>query len=255
MMYKCICGREFDNSQKINAHKKHCLVYLGKDAHSEEYINQMSRMSKIANEHKTQKTKERKEKELEQWISEKHTCEHCGKVMVEKYSTGRFCSRSCANSRIRTNEIKEKISKSVVNSIIEDNIKIPKHRHVSGRYNGIRCDSSLELIFLIYCLDHNIEIERCKFSFPYNKDGYTRHYLPDFYLPKENLIVEIKPTKKQLRDTSRDEDLDIKERSVDARYNYKMIYDSDNNKYLDYFIDKYNTNKASYKEVCRKLLT
>lgn len=66
MIYKCICGKEFDNSQKINAHKKHCLVYLGKDIHSEEYINQMRRMSKIANEHKTQKTKERKEKELQQ---------------------------------------------------------------------------------------------------------------------------------------------------------------------------------------------
>ena len=43
-------------------------------------------------------------------------CEKCGKPVYErigKYDTGRFCSRSCANSRIRTDEIKKKISDSV----------------------------------------------------------------------------------------------------------------------------------------------
>lgn len=42
-------------------------------------------------------------------------CEKCGKPVYErigKYDTGRFCSRSCANSRVRTDEIKKKISDS-----------------------------------------------------------------------------------------------------------------------------------------------
>ena len=31
----------------------------------------------------------------------------------------------------------------------------------SGWYRGIHCDSSWELAFVIYYLDHNINIERC----------------------------------------------------------------------------------------------
>ena len=40
-------------------------------------------------------------------------CEKCGKELFVKYGSGRFCSRSCANSRNITSEQKEKISKSV----------------------------------------------------------------------------------------------------------------------------------------------
>jgi very-short-patch-repair endonuclease len=41
-----------------------------------------------------------------------YICEKCGKQVEQKYGSGRFCSRSCANSRIRTEEIKNKISDS-----------------------------------------------------------------------------------------------------------------------------------------------
>lgn len=43
-------------------------------------------------------------------------CERCSKEFEGKYSkwvTGRFCSRSCANARIHSEETKIKISKSV----------------------------------------------------------------------------------------------------------------------------------------------
>ena len=36
--------------------------------------------------------------------------------MTEKFGSGRFCSRSCANSRFRNNEIRIKISDSVSES-------------------------------------------------------------------------------------------------------------------------------------------
>lgn len=51
-----------------------------------------------------------------------YICEHCGKEFEEDFRKSsykelpRFCSRACANSRIRTPEIKEKISFSVKNS-------------------------------------------------------------------------------------------------------------------------------------------
>lgn len=39
-------------------------------------------------------------------------CEKCGKPVYERIGIGRFCSRSCANSRIKSEETKKKISDS-----------------------------------------------------------------------------------------------------------------------------------------------
>ena len=38
-------------------------------------------------------------------------CEKCGKKHNGTFGSGRFCSRSCANSRIISNDLKERISK------------------------------------------------------------------------------------------------------------------------------------------------
>lgn len=41
---------------------------------------------------------EAKAAELQAWIDVKHTCEWCGKVMVEKYAKGKYCSSHCTYS-------------------------------------------------------------------------------------------------------------------------------------------------------------
>ena len=40
-------------------------------------------------------------------------CEKCGKEIDGSFGSGRFCSRSCANSRIRTEELKQRVSKKL----------------------------------------------------------------------------------------------------------------------------------------------
>jgi hypothetical protein len=42
-----------------------------------------------------------------------YTCEKCGKVSEEKFGSGRFCSRACANSRAHSAETKERIRQGV----------------------------------------------------------------------------------------------------------------------------------------------
>ena len=44
-----------------------------------------------------------------------YICEHCGKIVEEcdKFGSGRFCSRSCANSHNHSEETKAKISASI----------------------------------------------------------------------------------------------------------------------------------------------
>lgn len=69
-------------------------------------------------------------------------------------------------------------------------------RHGSGRgkkgyYNGIWCDSTYELAYLIYCQDHQIPIKRYEGWFNYtDADGVQRRYYPDFEV--EGVIVEVK---------------------------------------------------------------
>ena len=41
-------------------------------------------------------------------------CEHCGKEHDGSFGSGRFCCRSCANSRHYSKKIKDKISKGVI---------------------------------------------------------------------------------------------------------------------------------------------
>jgi len=43
-------------------------------------------------------------------------CKKCGKEHDGSFGSGKFCSRACANSRIRTEETKKKISKGVLKS-------------------------------------------------------------------------------------------------------------------------------------------
>lgn len=42
-------------------------------------------------------------------------CERCGKEHDGSFGTGRFCSRSCANTRVHSKETKEKTSKTLKN--------------------------------------------------------------------------------------------------------------------------------------------
>jgi len=61
-----------------------------------------------------------------------------------------------------------------------------------GFYKGIKCDSSWELAFVMYNLDHNIEFKRNEEYFEYfDVNGKKHLYFPDFVL-SDGTYVEIK---------------------------------------------------------------
>lgn len=60
-----------------------------------------------------------------------------------------------------------------------------------GWYKGYWCDSSWELAWVIYSLDHNIKFERCKEKFKYIFKNKIHHYYPDFKL-EDGTYIEIK---------------------------------------------------------------
>lgn len=63
-------------------------------------------------------------------------------------------------------------------------------RGKKGWYKGIFCDSSWELAYLIYCLDHNKNIKRNTEIRNYIFKGKKGKYIPDFIV--DDKLVEIK---------------------------------------------------------------
>ncbi len=59
-----------------------------------------------------------------------------------------------------------------------------------GWYSGIYCASSWQLAYVIYCLQHNINISRCTQKRTYYIEGQVHQYNPDFVV--ENKIIQIK---------------------------------------------------------------
>jgi hypothetical protein len=74
--------------------------------------------------------------------------------------------------------------------------RLGQYRRGSGRgkkgwYKGHWCDSSYELAFIIYALDHGLAFERNLRAFPYTFEGRSRHWIPDFRLT-DGTYLEIK---------------------------------------------------------------
>jgi hypothetical protein len=180
-------------------------------------------------------------------------CEKCGKEHNGTFGSGRFCSRSCANGHIHSEECKLHIGNGVKNSekykkgmnkrfpdpvfikisckqcgkIIRQSkygyglcqncydksemkrltaiksLKIAKENGknigglrkgsgvgIKGWYKGFYCRSTWELAWLIYQLDHGIEVKQCKECFEYKVNGEIHKYYSDFIINGE--YVEIK---------------------------------------------------------------
>ena len=101
--YKCECGKEFDNPQKFNGHKSHCkihqLIKWGSLEHLEKRDKIFKKAASDINEIKKEESIRKKNIELISWLSSLPKCERCGKIMTQRFSCGRFCSRECANTR------------------------------------------------------------------------------------------------------------------------------------------------------------
>ena len=116
-IYTCICVKQFDNSQAYNGHRCHCKQYQIETYGEEHYQkNKELILTRCANASKTLRNTllKKKQERLKKWVSEQHTCEHCGKIMTEKYGSGRFCSKICGCSHRHLSEnSRKKISETL----------------------------------------------------------------------------------------------------------------------------------------------
>ena len=133
MIYICEWGKEFDRPASFAGHKSHCKIHALKVGKLTSLLESENRRHEGMREtYKSIKQVHFKDKivelqlELQQWLSEEHTCEKCGKIMTEKFATGRFCSRSCANGKPHSEETKRKIGEAVKKTDLKN--KISEHR-------------------------------------------------------------------------------------------------------------------------------
>lgn len=95
-----------------------------------------------------------------------------------------------------------------------------------GRYKGFKCDSTWELAFIVYHIEHNLNIKQCNIVYEYIYEGEIHKYYPDFIT--DDGIIEIKGRKNK------------KALAKEQQYPNVIIIDASKIKrYLDYVIQKY----------------
>lgn len=115
-------------------------------------------------------------------------CEFCGKELSYERRQRKTCSRKCQD------ELWKLWLKANKTMMAEKGFcggyRKGAARGKSGYYKGIWCDSTYELVYLIYNLDNGIDIRRNTLKFPYRYNGKNHEYIPDFRVNGE--LVEIK---------------------------------------------------------------
>lgn len=209
-----ICG----NNYKISI--RHKQFELGKYKHT----CSRSCASKLTN---LNSNLEEKNKKISNSLHKEKTlkikiCKYCGKEFIDLKSKSNFCSDEC---RLKSKSNKCSIAAKENNLGGYNPNSIKKHHH--GNYKGIHCDSSWELAYVVWCLEHNIKIERCKEIRYYKLNKKICKYLPDFVI-NDNEIIEIKGYYDKISKIKSEQNPDI-----------KVLLKNDLIEQLNYVINKY----------------
>lgn len=213
------CGKEFESiatesTIKRNKHKKYCSIKCANSKDwSDEHKNKLSETCKnsekvkIANELRVNKNKQSNNNDKYKFV-----CLYCN----EEGYDHRYCKdrKYHADCWIK----------------ISGGVKKGSSRGKCGLYKGYWCDSSYELAYVIYNIEHNINIERNKQSYDYILNGKKHKYYPDFRV--NGKLVEIKNYRSELTE--------IKLKSVDE--DIEIYYKDSMKPYLEYVIAKYGKN-------------
>lgn len=275
IMFNCpYCNEDFETKKECGLHKRLCIC-------RPDYKEQIEK-KKLGGKKSTHGKGIKRNKIIKYNVE----CEHCNKKfdisLTENEYNRRihfYCSRKCANSRILTKEIKEKISNTLKNKNKKEftiklckkcNKKLGKHnksgyckecikhskeykeklskslknnKNVGGYrkgsgigkcgwYKGYYCDSSWELAFVIYNIEHGIKFERNKNKFEYEYEGKKFKYLPDFIM--DGKYIEIKGYS--------NEQWIAKLKQFPKNETLIVLYEKDMKKYIDYVKNKYGNN-------------
>ena len=151
-------------------------------------------------------------------------------TLVTRYGSDNIWGSEYGKQQIKKTNIK-KFGCENPQQNYEIHVKTMKHY----KYDSLNFDSSWELAVYIYCVDHNIRIEREPVRFKYtNSKGKNSYYFPDFII--DNELVEIKG------DQFLDEDNTLKDKAklkCMNEHNVSLWIRSDVQKYITYCEEKF----------------
>ena len=133
---------------------------------------------------------------------------------------------------------KKRISESMKKNPNSGGLRKKSGRGIKGRYKGFWCDSTWELAWVIYNIEHGIEFVRNWKGFEYKYNGKICKYYPDFKL--NGVYIEIKGRRSF-------ESLSEKDKAKIESFVHKLdvLYESDMSLILNYVIKKHG--KKFYK--------
>ena len=148
-------------------------------------------------------------------------------------------SKSSATHTGRASTFEKEVTRRQrISDSMRKNPKAGGLRHGSGRgkkgwYKGFFCDSTYELVYVIYNLDNGIKFKRNEKFYEYEYNGSIHKYYPDFIL-EDGSFVELKGYHTDL--------VDLKIQSVTDKP-IKILYKKDLEYAFDYVKSNYTYNK------------
>lgn len=203
-MYQCVCGKSFKNNSGLVVHSKYCD---GIGTKKDKCIDSKNWHCPKCNKH-IHSRKDRHVEICDGLGAGAHRRTNKGKGPGQGWTKGKtykeiYGSERAAEiiSKIKTVTPKklEALADPEYRKRLSENAKRhglggPTKRGGRGKhgwYKGIWCDSSWELAWVIYNLDHEVPFTRNREGFTYEINGKGRKYYPDFLLP-DGTYVEIK---------------------------------------------------------------
>lgn len=121
---------------------------------------------------------------LEAYNKNPKHCLICGEVLPYEKRKNNTCSLECQHKlSVQTARANDSYKNT-------GGYREGSGRSKSGYWKGDFCGSTYELVYWIYCKEHNIPIERNTKRYPYTFEGKEHTYLPDYIVDGE--LVEIK---------------------------------------------------------------
>lgn len=186
-------------------------------------------------------------------------------TLLERYGNENYvnvdkCKETClkkygVENPYQSEEIKEKIKQTMLERYGVENYSQTREFHKKRSrkyiYNDLTFDSSYELCFYKYCIDHHINIKQSTDVFNYEYAGIIHKYFPDFKINNTNIEIKGKhffEDGKMINpyDRSQDKLYEAKHQCM-IKNNVKIIVNCD--KYIEYVntLDKMFLEKYKFK--------
>jgi hypothetical protein len=217
-MYNCkYCNKSYENPKSIASHTKWCKLNPNRQIAFN--LSEESELKRIKNLKKSNSDNQLIEKRKLGWKRSFELGLHKNRVIDKNTELLR----------------RQKISNTMKKNPNAGGLREGSGRGLKGWYNGIWCDSSWELAWVIYQIEHGINFRRNTEGFVYVYDNKKSKYYPDFIV--DDVFIEIKG-----RRNYNGLDLKTREKINQFKGDLKVLYQPDMKVYRDYVISKYGKN-------------